>query len=452
MSQMTIDCPQCASPLLVPEAAAGRKARCTKCEVRFIIPSVEEMLEQTITHFALGALDERWHEAEESAQEEAEAKAAKQKKRERPESPLPEGTIVGMPVGEDTADGGNGEGVLGVDRIAPPTKKQEKAAERTRDADKKPEPNAEKPGYPQELRPTKARPYLVVREATMKGVLFAFDAAWLKSDAFRLSLPTRCVVTGVGVDGGLNARPMIFSNRTKGDIQHIHQLETRYARPFRKGASSREHAKSIGRIEEMPSPFDLPMLFYTTETSSSNPLHSVVRSDDGGQRHCEVLIPNAEVALQWLERVNGRCGPEFALLRGDAVNLSSDAWTSLSEATRRRLEVWARFQRGERFKLYLNDADMSSADEGLAGVIVTDQRLLYHKYRRSRSISLKQEGVLHVRADETVARLTLRSFGRTARAGKIRRADMNRLIEALADAPRLRVMVGKADDLEPVGA
>ena len=29
---------------------------------------------------------------------------------------------------------------------------------------------------------------------------------------------------------------------------------------------------------------------------------------------------------------------------------------------------------------------------------------------------------------------------------------MNRLVEALADAPRLRVMVGKADATEPVGA
>ena len=457
MSQMTIDCPQCASPLLVPEAAAGRKARCTKCSVKFIIPSVEEMLEQTITHFALGALDERWHEAEESAAEEAEAKAkangkSKKKRRsERPESPEAGGTIMGVPVDTEPARSGGGrdDAVLGVDRVDPPRPQPE-----TADANAKADaPREEKPpGYPQELNPPKPRPYLVVREATMKGILLAFDAVWLKSEAFRLSMPKRCVTTGRGVEANLHVRPMIFHNTTKGDIQHIHQLETKYARPFRKGDSARQHMKSIGRVEEMPSPFDRPMLFYTTSTSSSDPLHSVVHTGDEGSRHCEVLIPHAEVALQWLERVNGICGVEHALLRGDVANLSSDAWLALPEATRRRLEVWARFQRGERLKVYLNDADMSSADEGLAGVIVTDQRLLYHKYRLSRSISLKQEGVLHVRADDKVARLTLQSFGRTARAGKIRRSDMNRLVEALADAPRLRVMVGKADATEPVGA
>ena len=458
MSQMTIDCPQCASPLLVPEAAAGRKARCTKCSVKFIIPSVEEMLEQTITHFALGALDERWHEAEESAAEEAEARAKAdgksrrkpEPKSKRPESPVSDGTIVGVPVDTETpADHNGNDAVLGVDRVDPP-RPQPDAAE----AGSKPSAPREdkRPGYPQELNPPKPRPYLVVREATMKGILLAFDAVWLKSETFRLSMPKRCVKTGRGIDAGLHVRPMIFHNTTKGDIQHIHQLETKYARPFRKGDSARNHMKSIGRVEEMPSPFDRPMLFYTTSASSSDPLHSVVHTGDEGNRHCEVLIPHAEVALQWLERVNGICGIEHALLRGDVANLSSDAWISLPEATRRRLEVWARFQRGERLKVYLNDADMSSADEGLAGVVVTDQRLLYHKYRRSRSISLKQEGVLHVRADDKVARLTLQSFGRTARAGKIRRSDMNRLVEALADAPRLRVMVGKADATEPVGA
>ncbi len=54
--------------------------------------------------------------------------------------------------------------------------------------------------------------------------------------------------------------------------------------------------------------------------------------------------------------------------------------------------------------------------------------------------------MLHIRTDDKVARLTLQSMGRTARSGKIRRSDMNQLVEALSDAPRLRVMVGKQGD------
>jgi len=87
---------------------------------------------------------------------------------------------------------------------------------------------------------------------------------------------------------------------------------------------------------------------------------------------------------------------------------------------------------------------MTTADAGLGGIAVTDRRLLYHKYRQSLSTSLNQEATLHVRTDDRVARLTLEAQGRMTKAGKIGRSDVNALLDALSDAPRLRVMVGKA--------
>ena len=61
---MNIDCPTCGSPLVVPENAAGRKAKCFHCAAKFRIPTQTEILDQTVSQMALEALDERLHEHE----------------------------------------------------------------------------------------------------------------------------------------------------------------------------------------------------------------------------------------------------------------------------------------------------------------------------------------------------------------------------------------------------
>ncbi|MEM9884090.1 MAG: hypothetical protein AAF800_14350 [Planctomycetota bacterium] len=445
---MTIDCPGCGSPLLVPESAAGRKARCKRCDDRFIVPSVEEMLEQTVSAMVLEELEERTHEREADLPE-ASASAGRTTPGVHPVSA--NGTVLGVPaVAEPPTDakppnnpgdlgdlgdpGGSATGVVSVDRLDPSEARAEM------------DPPA---AYPADLRPAEARPYLVVREVTMRGVALAFAAEWLHHEAFRTAMPLRCALSGKGPDAGLVSRPVVFINRTRGTDERARALEMRYEQTIDEGHSPREHVRAIGRMEHLASPFDRPLLYYATPGHAAEALTARAATDDDGRESAELLLPHGEVAAQWLERVNGRCGPEYARLRADVAHLMHDGWARLLEKTQRRLETWCRFEHGERFKLYLKDADLTAADAGLGGVVVTDRRLLYHKFRRSRSVSLHQDATLHLRTDGRVVRLTLESGGRLARAGKVHRADLDALIQALADAPKLRVVVGQGPAVEP---
>jgi hypothetical protein len=302
--------------------------------------------------------------------------------------------------------------------------------------------------YPTELRPTEPRPYLIVKEVTMEGVHLAFASEWLNHEVFRTSMPIRCAFSGKGAEAKLVSRPIIFLNRVKEGDPQARSLELQYEQNLSGKHSPREHVRTIGRMSELRRPYDLPLLYYAQAGHIGDAICARVHSDPGGKEHCEILLPSGQTAVEWLERVNGRCGPEYALLKTSVATLLSDHWSSLSDKVRKRLETWCNFERGEVFKLYLNDADLTAADAGLGGVVVTDRRLLYHKFRHSRSLSLNQDAVLHLRTDAKYARLTLESHGRLARAGKIHRQDMNTLIQALADAPRLRVAVGRADDAD----
>ncbi|MEM8494846.1 MAG: hypothetical protein AAF663_05615 [Planctomycetota bacterium] len=468
--QMTIDCPRCGTPLLVPETAAGRKARCTSCEAKFVIPSAEEMLDMTVSHMVLEELTMRRGESEvpedqdlpdpdgephEVVHEPEPTQTSKQADADAafPRTATPAagassgGTVIGIPVAAEVNDrsavmshdeilaGGDQDGEIQVGGGTA-------LSGGTADAS----------AYPQELIPRDARPYLVVREVSTDGVIIAFASRWLRNEVFRCSMPMRCCASGatLGPNQKLSARPMVFVNRTTTGEDRARSLELKYETDNVGQRTPRELVREIGRMNDLTQPYDLPMLYYV---QAGRPVDAMVCraisegdgdvTGGGGDASCEVRVPNGQVAVQWLERVNGRCGPEYAQLRTDVAHLSSDAWSQLPINVRQRLEPWTRFQRGEKFLLYLNDPDFASNDAGLAGVVITDQRLIYHKYRRLRSVALNQDATLHVRPDPTtrVVRLTLESAGRMARAGKIHRTDMPKLIECLSDA-RLRVMVG----------
>ena len=464
MSQMTIDCPECGSPLLVPSEAAGRKARCTKCSTRFIVPSLQEMLEQTVSHMVLEELDERYKD-DEGDLDHAQSSAGRQ----RPEHPMSKnGTILGMPAVDSTpsdrpespADPGDSSAqrsVLTHDQMGERTTGSESTPSKpstppTPSQSSKPADASGRAGssqYPDDLRPRQPRPYLVVRDVSVNGVTLAFAAEWLKHEVFRTSMPIRCAFTGRGPDAGLVSRPMIFLNRCDDGSMQARSLELRYEQRLGKQHSPREHVRGIGRMPMLSEPFDQPLLYYAQSTKVGDALTCSASLDiDTEGESCQVLIPHGEVAVDWLSRVNGRCGPEYAMLKTTVATLRNDAWSELPDKVRQRLESWCKFERGERFKLYLRDADLTAADAGLGGVVVTDRRLLYHKFRHSRSLSLNQSAVLHLRTDPKFTRLTLESGGRLARAGKINRAETPRLIEALATAQRLKIKASESETAE----
>ncbi len=400
--------------------------------------------------------------------------------RKRPQHPVSSnGTVLGMPAvdpdrtdkREATADPGDSHAdrsVLSHDDMSPEDKSKTKRPESPLESESStkqsvaPAATPTKPpsedatsgvtnagGYPGQLRPRSPRPYLVVREVMMNGVKLAFAAEWLKHEVFRTSMPIRCAFSGRGPDAGLVSRPMVFVNRCHDSTQQARSLEMRYEQRLGKQHSPREHVRGIGRMPMLAEPFDQPLLYYAQSGKVGDALSctaSVDREVEG--ESCEILIPHGEVAVEWLSRVNGRCGDEYALLKSAVATLRNDAWSELSDKCRQRLEIWCKFERGERFKLYLNDADLTTSDAGLGGVVVTDRRLLYHKFRHSRSLSLNQSAVLHLRTDEKFTRLTLESGGRLARAGKINRSDTPRLVEALSTAQRLKVKTSESDSLE----
>ncbi len=67
-----------------------------------------------------------------------------------------------------------------------------------------------------------------------------------------------------------------------------------------------------------------------------------------------------------------------------------DHWTKLPESVRQRLSKWFHAMEGERFRSYIAGRELSKFDHGKAGIVVTDQRIVYCRN--------KQQGTLHLDA------------------------------------------------------
>lgn len=484
--QVEIPCERCRVALRVPPEAAGHRARCPACGYTFQVPKVDDLLEETVSGWIEEDLEhlieDRDRESDErvlatpqpvatgvdgrgggvgtdgSATGDGRAEPPRQHARRpsprdgngrshvRPPSrhlwpvrdpsqpAVPGGAAI--PAREGGIDSGDPDIEIITEPVTPsrPAPPIEPAAAAATAAAPESDERGDGPGrYPRNLHVDERVPHLVVQKVDAAGVHFAFDSQWLKHDGFRASMPVRCAFSGTRTQEKLIARPLVFIDRLLGSAsQSLDQIVNAHENRTVVDHSSREIARVMGMIESMPRPFAYAMPYYVAAKYSHLSLHCRTRDRVSGGITCEVIMPDPACALDWLARVNGVCGEEYHLLEQDVSLLHGDAWQELSEEARQRIEVWCKFQPREVMRHFFSDADFGRLDVGLAGLIVTDQRLVYCKYHHKGQVSLDAEqATVIARPDGRFVGLTLRVGADTHRMIKIHQSDLTRLDEAL---------------------
>jgi hypothetical protein len=282
-----------------------------------------------------------------------------------------------------------------------------------------------------------SRPFLAVESCTTNGVELAFDWKCLEHEGFCASMPVRCVFTGEDNPRNLLSRPLSFVDRSGATVRSAQEVETRYQHKIVTGQTPRDLMRVMGLIDGIAKPFNHPVPYYVEQHHTGQSLRcwSVKR---GESYTCHVQVPDGWYALEWVARVNGICGPEYDALAAEVAMLSSDAWSGMSEQCRGRIEVWCKFLPMEEFRLYLTDVDFGRHDEGLAGLVVTNRRLIYCKYHHRGEIELENGGSLMVKRNGVWSNLVYEYDGSRTRVVKIHTNRIGDLTEELSDTP-LRV-------------
>lgn len=441
--EVVIHCAHCNQSLRVPSDAAGHDARCPACKEMFTIPSLDNMLEDTITGWIVHDVEEMLESVDKKVEHvpepsEIPAPAAEKKKSRTRRVEVGEDgklhkRLWGMRMPEPQEQAATATEKAPQPVTAPAAKTEHHAKEITKD-------EARSRGYPTNLRVKDPTPHLVVHRVNTAGVRFVFDFEWLRDEGFRASLPIRCAFTGEADRDKLIARPLIFNDRLLKNGANLDQIAS--AHTVRKLADKhpRKIVQAMGRIEALPEPFCHAMPYFVSNQFAHYALHAQTHDRSSGSITCDVLIPDPPTALKWLGRVNGVCGPEFELLERDVSLLHGSAWRSLDDECRARLDGWCKLDPDEKFREYFNDADFGVKEAGLAGLIVTDRRILFNKHHRKGHVRLNRENTaLIAQIDGTLAHLTLEHDGERHRMVTIRSHDVEEL-ERLLNGERVQLM------------
>lgn len=287
--------------------------------------------------------------------------------------------------------------------------------------------------YPDELVVTEPMPYLLVTRVTQSGVELTFDSRFLMHDGFRLSMPVACAFTGETDRTKLQARPFAFLDQARGELRNAYDIESGREAKLSQHQTGKEMLARMGVIEQLPEPFRYPFPYYVRIDHTSQSLKCTTSRKGDGPTLAHVNIPEGHIALRWLRHVNGVCGREYELLTRDVAHLWQNEWTGQDEIVRRRLEAWANFQDGEKFRYYINDADMPKKDEGLAGVVLTDRRLIYKKLHRQGHVEFGTDAQLIIRPDGTMAGLRVKTEEGTFKCARFHFDDLQKLKDAARD-------------------
>lgn len=488
--EMVVRCPGCQVPLRVPRRAGGHPARCPACRQVFTVPREEELIEDAASNWIEQDVQKMQEEMEQTLEERGKTlRATRSPRGPRPvpwgsrdmwqRQPVPASTASRSdartdprtPLAEPAADhpdpassasaGPDNAGPATAENPAPPTADHPPSAAITiPDTAHKPGPSgpdsaphpppsqtaASHPapiltGYPTDLLLHGRRPYVLVDRCSQDGVRFCFDASCLEHLGFRASMPIRGAFDSQTQRAQLLARPVAWIDRSGAAIRNPQDIELKYEQPVHEKSTPRELIAAMRLIEGLPRPFSLPMVYYVSAKDRSLSLPSQTHTRHDGGITCSITIACPTCALEWLARVNGVCGPEYELLEHELALLTSDTWRTLGDVCRQRLTSWCRFQPGERFALYLPDADFGQHDLGLAGIVLTDSRLVYHKFHRGGSVDLHDKATLLARVHGSLYEVLIDNDEGRHRVANLAPDDLARLRAALASADGLRVVV-----------
>lgn len=318
MEARRIRCPSCSAVLVLPEGLAGRSLRCGRCRKVFSLPPAGPLPDDTI----LG-----WLSGDEERREPLAAKTA---------APLP---------GDYSAAAG----------------------------DDRPAAGAAATGGDGKIR-------LVRLE--LNAALFEFPASRLREESFRSAMPRVCIHCRARTQ--LSAHLVVFTTRLRDSATLEGEHPAGRLAIDQEGLAAVSGAELLARLPEVPAvpaPGNLPMPFWVCELCNGiGAVAAQIKVNPAtGQGLCRLRLRNLTVALKFFRNAGGEGTRAYEKFRHFLRHIEEDRWAALPPVVRHRLEQWFRPSGGERFLAYVPDRSRRRSEDGMAGLAISDRRLVYHR-------------------------------------------------------------------------
>jgi hypothetical protein len=156
-----------------------------------------------------------------------------------------------------------------------------------------------------------------------------------------------------------------------------------------RGLSGQELLARLPRVPNVPPPGDLPMPYWVCDMCSGSGSVSgqIQVNQSTGKGLCRLFIQNPRRAMDFALAAGGESTEGYRQLKERVDQTAENPWDSLPEVVQHRLQQWFVPERGEVFIAYAPDRDHVRTEDGMAGVLLSTTRMIYHTPRRHRVCS-----------------------------------------------------------------
>jgi len=144
-------------------------------------------------------------------------------------------------------------------------------------------------------------------------------------------------------------------------------------------------------LENMPEPYCLPFPYFVCSTCSPvGTLVTDVRKDDAGQSLCELGLYNLDRAVEFAVNVCGQSSDVVRAIRKANLERGIDPWRALPLPVQSRIRKWFKPDKDEHFYNFIPDSEFAKSESGAAGVLLTDHRIICHRFLNTIDLPLGQ--------------------------------------------------------------
>ena len=223
-------------------------------------------------------------------------------------------------------------------------------------------------------------------DLTAKHATFEIDAKLLEEGKIRGAMPTVCTHCGtmhhlspklVVFANQLMDCATLESEYMIGDLPILLDKDLQ-EKPMS------EILKTLPTLRRIPMPANKPFVYWICDQCSPTDI-MFAKNDINWQTHegvCTLQINRIWRAQQFLENFAGTQSPAYEKISQFIAHHPESPWSRLPGSVQKRIVQWYKPHKGEEFTAYIPDRRRTRNEDGIAGVLITNRRFIYNSSRQ----------------------------------------------------------------------
>lgn len=225
------------------------------------------------------------------------------------------------------------------------------------------------------------------------GVLLEFPASRLKEPAFRCGFPRQCICCDTRLH--LQAHAVMFAAEFRESISLAAERSTgglTLTNEEVKNLSDEELLQRLPSVPNVPPPANLPLAYWVCDMCSARGVVSgqIHVNPETGKGWCRLWLGSRRQALSFVSAAGGEDTKGYRILKERIEKTADNPWDRIPRVVQHRVEQWYHHKHAERLLAYIPDRDHARTEDGMAGLIITNMRVIYHTPVAHREVGIDQ--------------------------------------------------------------